>query len=200
MAPRIRMSRNSSRKPPGLDRWHFYPGEVARILRLEGLDYRQLRMLFRIIRQQAGSTDPLGRGWSRFTFRDLVALKTALLLAGGEEALAAGRRLRLQDLQEVCRRLREDLGLVSPLTEIAFRRRGRTIVAQVHGLLFEPLSGQLLLAEVESAVEDYLNEHPTNLTPGEKEELRARLRSDVQEVRKATFKPQQSKARVEIRF
>src|SRR5438128_1234562 len=73
----------------------YFPGEAARILRLKGVDYRQLRRLFRIVAR----TSPLGAEsvkakkwtWSRYEFKDLVALRTAVRLAQ-----SAGGRLEMK--------------------------------------------------------------------------------------------------------
>jgi|tagenome__1003787_1003787.scaffolds.fasta_scaffold20976291_2 hypothetical protein len=199
MAPRIHTRKPSPKTPLDLDRGYFYPGEVVRILKLEGVDYRQLRELFRIVREQAGSPSPEGQKWARFTFRDLVALNTAIRLAGGKEALAVGRRLRLQDLKRICSRLR-DLGLNSPLTEIAFRRRGKTVIAQVDGVSFEPVTGQMLLAEVEGALERYLNENPGRLTGTKGRELRDRLQRETLEMEEALWSAKNSVGRLEVSF
>lgn len=158
MAPRIPTRYPPTAKPAENVRSSFYPGEVARILGLEGVDYHQLRRLFRLVRKQAGSESPETRKWSRFTFKDLVAIKVAVALAGGAEALSKGRHLRLRDVEHTCERLREAFGLENPLTEVILRRRGKITVAHVQGLWFEPTNGQMVLAEVEDAVEQYLQE------------------------------------------
>ena len=158
MAPRVRTNQHSPTKPAEIIRSSFYPGEVARILGLEGVDYHQLRRLYRLVREQASLEIPGARKWSRFTFKDLVSLKVAVALAGGKEALSKGRHLRLKEVERTCQRLREDFGLENPLAEVVLRRRGKNTVARVQGLWFEPTSGQMVLAEVEEAVERYLQE------------------------------------------
>jgi hypothetical protein len=199
MAPRIRTRRPSPKTPLDLGRGYFYPGEVVRILKLEGMDYRQLRDLFRLVREQAGSPSPHKRQWARFTFRDLVALNTALHLAGGKEALAPGRRLRLYDVERICARLR-DLGLTRPLTEIAFRRRGQTVIAQVDGISFEPQTGQMLLVEVEESLERYLKENPSRLAGKKGQELQTSLRRETQEMEEAISGAKSAVGRLEVTF
>lgn len=199
MAPRVRVPQAFPKKPLDLSRGYFYAGEVARILKLEGMDYKQLRDLFEVVREQMGSPMTRDGKWSRFTFRDLVALKAALGLAGGKEALAPGRRLRVQDVRRICAQLR-DLGLNNPLTEVAFRRRGRAVIAQVQGLLFEPASGQMLLTEVEEAVEQYLSENPQRLAGRRGRELQARLEQDARELKETAPSAQSSDARLEVSF
>lgn len=179
MAPRIRTGQDAP-KPAEVVRASFYPGEVAWILGLEGVDYHQLRRLFRLVRKQSSSPGPEARQWSRFTFRDLVALKVALSLAGGKEALSKGRHLRLKDVERVCHRLREDFGLENPLTEVVLRRRGRSAVARIQGLWFEPASGQMVLTEVEEAVERYLDERREGKTSS------TGLRKQAAEIRRRT--------------
>jgi hypothetical protein len=199
MAPRIRTREGPPRRPLDLSRGYFYPGEVVRILKLEGVDYRQLRRLFKIVREQAGS--PVSEeddGWSQYTFRDLVAIKAALELAGGKEALSRGRRLRLQVVKEVCLRLRGVLGLSSPLTEILFRRMGRAVIAQVQGLLFDPSSGQLLLTEVVEVLERYLAEDPFPAEGARVEELRARVAQEARAIREALPAERRSENPVEV--
>lgn len=200
MAPRIQIRPKAPRRRPDPDRWYFYAGEVARILKLDGLDYRQLRALFRIVREQAGSATPDRGEWARFTFRDLVALRAALLLAGGEEALAPGRRLRLKDVAHICRRLREGLGIDSPLTEVAFRRRGKTVVARAQNLLLEPASGQLLIAEVQEALERYFAEHAPKLEQEKRNELRAKLQTDVMAMKEESSESPVPVADLEVAF
>jgi hypothetical protein len=184
MAPKIRTVREHTPKSPAkIDRGYFYPGEVVRILGLEGLDYHQLRRLFRLL---AGSGEP-GAGtnnkWARFTFRDLVGLKAAIYLGGGVEALQPGRRLRLKEVERICKRLREEFGVLDPLVEVAFRRDGRAIVAQVQGVSFEPLSGQLVIAEAEKAVARYLESRPDRTAGKSGRAFKRKLRQDVEELR-----------------
>jgi hypothetical protein len=173
----------------------------VRILGLEGLDYRQLRRLFRIVRQQAGLPVPEGREgrrWARFSFQDLVALKAAVQLAGGEEALNAGKRLRLADVEHICSRLR-GLGIASPLTEIAFSRRGKAVVARVDGLVFEALSGQVLLAELDAGFEKYLRGYSTRDT-GQETDLRQQWKEETMRWRQAGSQRELVAASIEVLF
>jgi len=186
MAPRIRISPEQLPKSPAsIDRGYFYPGEVVRILGLEGLDYHQLRRLFRLVAAPVGSAAATSPKWSRFTFRDLVGLKTAIFLAGGTEALQLGRRLRLKEVERICEWLRKEFGVLNPLSEVAFRRDGRRIVAQIQGLSFEPISGQLVLSDTERAVGLYLEGRPDR-TAGERGQVLERtLRRDIEKLRQA---------------
>jgi hypothetical protein len=184
MAPRIGTRSTAPKRPADLSRGCFYPGEVVRILGLHGVDYRQLRQLFRIAKKQsADGAAPVGRQWARFSFQDLVAVKTAFHLAGGVEALQRGRRLRLTDVELICDRLRRDFGLSNPLTEIVFRRSGKTILAKVQGLWFEPATGQMALAEVQEAIGRYLDESAGG-TRGRRNELRRRLKKEARELKR----------------
>lgn len=57
MAPRIPTHQRPLTRP-SRTRSFFYPGEVARMLGLEGVDYYQLRRLFRLVREQSSSASP----------------------------------------------------------------------------------------------------------------------------------------------
>ena len=100
-------------------------------------------------------------------------------------------------MEHICNRLRNDLGLSQPLAEIAFRRRGRTIIAQVEGIVFEPANGQMILAEVEAAMEQYLNEHPVRLAEGEV--LRMKLKQEAKDLRESAGS-RRSEGRIEVSF
>lgn len=108
-----RRTPDTTGKPPtrrAADGTYFYASEVVRILGLQGIDYAQLRRLLRLARTSNAQPD---RRWARFTFEDLVAIRSAVQLAGGTEALAEGRRLQLAELERACERLRE-LGIERP--------------------------------------------------------------------------------------
>src|SRR5437762_274536 len=103
----------------------FFPGEVARILGLGEIDYRQLRELWNLVSGPNKKT--LKKKWARYNFRDLVLIRNAIHLAGGPEALRLGRRLRVKQLSRVVELLRTDLGLPDPLTQIRLERFGSSI-------------------------------------------------------------------------
>jgi hypothetical protein len=73
-------------------------------------------------------------------------MRVALKLAGGPEALVPGKRLRLRRVQVVCDALRDRYHLSNPLAEALLHQDGARIVAQVSGIRFEPVTGQLRLA------------------------------------------------------
>lgn len=107
MAPRIH---DHQKTPPSHRvltqvRGYFYPGEAARILGLDGIDYHQLRKLL-LIASGIALTPGQSRKWARFTFRDLVTVRTSVMLAGGVGALRRGRHLRLKRVREACDALR----------------------------------------------------------------------------------------------
>jgi hypothetical protein len=85
------------------------------------------------------------------------------------------------------------------LPEVVFRRRGRTIIAQVEGVLFEPASGQMLLTEVEEAVERYLKESCERIEGVKGEEVRERLQLEAQEVRES-LTVRVAPPRIEVRY
>lgn len=136
----------------------FFPNEAVRILGLERVDYRQLRRLFELVRTASG-TSFTGRKWSRFSFRDLAALRVAIDLAGGIEALRSGRRLRLKPIEDACRVLRDRFGLSSPLTQARLYREGRVVVAELAGQHFVPQSGQLVFGTLRGAVRRHVETH-----------------------------------------
>lgn len=148
----------------------FYPADVVRILRLEGIDYAQLRRILRLVRGPGEA--PRSRSWARFNFQDLVGVKVAIELAGGVEAIAQGRRLRIGDVELVCARLRRE-GFDRPLTEVALRRQGSTIVAEVGGIKYQPLTGQVVLRDVKNAVSSFLDHQPSTAMTRRKEMRKA---------------------------
>ncbi|MGH2719532.1 MAG: hypothetical protein ACRDJU_13280 [Actinomycetota bacterium] len=152
MAPR---TPDCTTKPPSAradGAAYFYPTEVVRILGLRGIDYAQLRRLLRLVRP-AGSQP--SRGWARYSFEDLVAVRVAVGLAGGREALAQGRRLQIAEVERACARLHE-LGIARPLLEVPLRREGRAVLAECQGMTFRPATGQLALTEVSDRIHEFL--------------------------------------------
>src|SRR6266446_3396355 len=103
----------------------YFPGEAARILRLKATDYHQLRRLFRILAktspEETAAKAKKKWTWSRYEFRDLVALRTAVRLAQ-----RAGGRLDMKSVEDTCGVLRKLFGLASPLTEVQLERMSDT--------------------------------------------------------------------------
>jgi hypothetical protein len=127
----------------------YYPGEVARILKLK-LDYHQLRRLFELLGASPDTNSrggERGRGWSRYTFRDLVALRMAVKLARNERG-----HLDLRLLAKACATLRNEFGRLSPLTDTQLERAGDTIIARIGGRLFDARTGQRLIDGVITSV------------------------------------------------
>jgi hypothetical protein len=131
--PRVREDRDG----------YFFPNEVARLLGLEGLDYRQLRRLFLLVTRSRGQVPP--RRWARFDFRDVAALRAAVSALGGVDVIRRSRRLRLAPLEFACEVLRREFDLSSPLTQARLLQVGRDVLVQLDGARFAPDSGQLLL-------------------------------------------------------
>jgi hypothetical protein len=132
----------------------FFPGEVARLLGLEGVEYDQLRKLFVLARLLRGEPHP-GRRWSRFTLGDLAAVEVLVALGGGREQLVAGRRLVLGEVVKACRALRVS-GIPNPLLQVPMVRVGRRVFAQVDDYLVEPTTGQLALGHVGDRLAEFL--------------------------------------------
>ena len=119
----------------------YYPGEAVRLAGIKGLNYRQLRRLFDIVKGKRATS----QAWARFTFRDVVALKVAYTLAKGKKTNHRRPRLHLQEVEVACETLRRRYAIRDPLTQVKLAwDRGR-IVAKFEGVHFEPSSGQLLL-------------------------------------------------------
>jgi hypothetical protein len=135
----------------------FYPGEVVRILGLEGMDYQQLRELWRLI---SPAKNMPTRKWARYTFKDLVILRNAIELAGGREALKLGRRLRVKQLSRVLQALQSQFGAQDPLTEIRLERAGSLILAHMSGGKFDPVKSQYVFPEIMRGVDRYLKTPP----------------------------------------
>lgn len=133
---------------------YLYPGEVARALAIDVIDYAQLRWFYRLIRSQSDQPEP--PGWSRYTFTDMACLLIALDLCNGPEALLPGRRLLRSNLGVACQSL-VDQGISNPLLRVRMVRRGRRIFAEIDGLFLEPGSGQLLLEDVSQRVNHYFD-------------------------------------------
>jgi hypothetical protein len=168
VAPKDRVI--NSREPTVIG--YFYPREVASILEVPEIDYHQLRRLYELARSQAGQ--PIPKGWARFTLRDVAAIRVAIALTpGGTQAIQTpGRRLRLAPIEHACAALRA-LGVANPLLEVTLHLYGRSVVAEINGELFDPVSGQIALRGAYSTTSRFL------LTRGIRDaDLQARLRDE----------------------
>lgn len=121
---------------------YFFPNEVAHMLRIVDIDYHQLRRLFRLVREQSGTT--LNTGWSRYTLTDIAAVEVAIRLCGGKDKLGRGRRLRIKPVQDACMALHQQ-GIANPLLDVPLARQGQRILAYVGGTLYDPVTGQTAL-------------------------------------------------------
>ncbi len=160
MAQRLR-DRSGTRSPRPRTRddlageGYLFPGEVAEMLGCQKIDYHQLRRLFRLVRAQAAA--PVReRKWARFTLKDIAALRIALDLCGGVPALEEGRRLAITPLERACEALRGQ-GVGNPLLDVPMTRQGTVVFAEINGLLFDPVNGQLTLKDSRDLVERYLD-------------------------------------------
>ena len=162
----------------GLPQGYFFPGEVARVLAIDVIDYRQLRRFYKLIRAQSDHSVP--EGWSRYTFTDIAALVVALEICGGLEALQPGSRLVLADLHKVCQRLVEQ-GIWNPLLRVGIGRRGRSLTITLDGMITEPDSGQLLMESMATKVDLYFDD-----TLLRDRELAQSLRSEIARFRDRT--------------
>jgi hypothetical protein len=143
------------------DEGYFYPGEVVRMIGLEGADYRQLRTLFRLARASIDLPLPApadgNAKWSRFTLTDISRILVLVELTGGRKVVnrEIKGRLYFDGIQEACRQLR-DLGFTDPLLQVPMRRRGRSVVAIVEDVLIDMNTGQTLFDTAESLVAENL--------------------------------------------
>lgn len=122
----------------------FAPGEFARLVGAPELNYRQFDELLALVKVD---DDRRRRGCpATLSFRDLVALRTAFELAGGTEAIHAGRNLRYTRVAKACQRLREEYGVNDPLVEVRLEREGARVIAVLDGVRFEVTTGQVVMA------------------------------------------------------
>jgi hypothetical protein len=177
MAPALR-EKELSRKPARRSRQDglFFPREAAHLLGIPGIDYRQLRRLFALIRYRRSVP---ARRWSRFTFRDLIALRVAVQLLGGVNAVNSRGYLQIGRLERVLERLRGVYGIEDPLTQVLLHRQDKVVVAQFRGVHFEVGTGQLSLfsADVSRAIATL----PT-ASASERRSLRGALRRELAEI------------------
>lgn len=104
-----------------------------------------------LVRRQAGLE--VRPGWARLSLRDVAAMAIAVRLAGG--GLTEGqpsRRLELGAIERACAAL-QDRGIANPLLDVRMVRHGRSVMALVHGELFDPTNGQLALQLSREALE-----------------------------------------------
>jgi hypothetical protein len=136
----------------------FYATEAVRILKVEGVDYEQLRRLHRLVAPTEARA--AGARWVRFTEEDLVAAAVAIELLGGPGAFGQGRRLPWQAVEKACEMLRNHYGVARPLHDARLSREGNRIVAHHEGLVFEPVTGQSVLDSVEAGMRAYSRTTP----------------------------------------
>lgn len=130
--------------------------DVVALLGLEGIDYGQIRELYKFIRSQAGT--PLEKGdrrWARFSPVDIACMDALIPLCGGVEALAEKRRLRVVPVRRACIWLRA-VGFTNPLLEVPMKREGDRVYVWVDGLVVESVSNQMVLNMPESVEVSYV--------------------------------------------
>jgi hypothetical protein len=159
---------------------YFFPGEVARILAIDVIDYRQLRRFYRLIREQSDHAVP--SGWSRYTLTDIACLAVAIEICGGPEALEPGSRLVLAKLERVCQLLVQQ-GISNPLLRVSIGRRGRSITVDLDGVVTEPETGQIIMEAASKEADHYFSD---SLLRDRK--LARALRAEIDQFRKKTKK------------
>ena len=129
---RQRQSRTAPSDLPSAPLQHFGSADVARIV---GLSAAALRTL---VRQGHVSPERGPRGALRFTFQDMIALRTARALG------AAG--LPTRRISRALRELRQHLPAQLPLSGLSIRAGGEHVIVREAGSEWEGGSGQYLLA------------------------------------------------------
>jgi hypothetical protein len=137
----------------------FYATEAARILKVDGIDYVQMRRLYRLVAPAEALA--AGTRWIRFTEEDLVAAATAIDLLGGPKVFGRSQRLPWQRLENACGLLRSHYGIERPLHDARLTRMGDRIVAHHEGLTFEPASGQRVFSVLEASMRAYSRVTPS---------------------------------------
>ena len=102
---------------------------------------------------------------------DLVALRLAVELCGGRQALRTGRHMRIRELEAACDRLRQ-AGVERPLIQVELRRAGSSVVASVDGVVFRPFDGQLVIREVADGLGELVDDLARGGPPGEVRQIR----------------------------
>ena len=164
MAPKVKVRRAPVLQPETLS--EFRPGNVVTVLGLGGIDYRQLRRLAKVACPNAVKDG----SWGRYSFRDMVALRAAFELAGGMDAIKAGRRLSIQRVRQTVDAARRRFGVDDPLVQLKLSLHGRRVVASYRGVVLEPATGQLEMVYAATL-------ERTEVASLTKSELRRHLRS-----------------------
>jgi tetratricopeptide (TPR) repeat protein len=129
---RQRPDADAARRAPGAPLQHFGTADVTRIV---GISAAVLRSL---VRERHVSPERGARGALRFTFQDLIALRTARALT---TAGLPTRRIT-RALRELRRHLPEQL----PLSGLSIRAGGEHVIVREAGAEWEGGSGQYLLS------------------------------------------------------
>jgi hypothetical protein len=163
---------------------YFYPGEVAKLEGFTNIDYRQLRRLFKLVRYQADEAVSTAGAWSRYTLRDIAALRIAVGLCRISDEVES-KYLLISPLERACKALK-DQGVENPLLDVPMIREGRTIFAEVDGVRVDPTTGQMQLHDVRDAVRDYLDASDLTVPAAEKSAVRFAVTRESQRRRERT--------------
>lgn len=121
---------------------YVFVGEAAELLGVKA-DYRQMRRMHRLVREQAGLDPPEG-SWTRYSLTDLACMEALIHACGGPAVFERGQRLRLGAIGRTCAWL-NSLGFDNPLLQVPMRLEGRSAVVLLDEILTQPETGQLLL-------------------------------------------------------
>lgn len=164
-------------------RAYFYPHEVAEILAVSELDYRQLRRL----REAVATVPSVARGWARFSLADVAAVQIGLNLSGGIGRLARGSRLSVAPVEAACSALRA-IGYACPVLQVDMIRVGSRILAQIDGNFVDPLNGQTVMSGLSGALTETLQTTRTFLASrGFGDDVWASFAEDLREIEETKF-------------
>lgn len=119
---------------------------ARRLLNIEDCcSSRRLRRLAEMLRDVAPPS-PAPNGWTRLSPHELARIAVAIDLSGGLAALRDGRLRRLTTLLAACAALRaHPYGYSDPLLDVKMFRIGGQVLAEVEGVLLDPVGGQAVL-------------------------------------------------------
>jgi hypothetical protein len=140
---------------PHPEKGQFFPGEVARMLKIESLDYRQLRSIYQLVREQAGHTyQP--KEWARFSYDDIAAALEVVRICIESRGLDTKVRftLVLLHLRKACLKL-QGSGFTNPLLQLRLQLVEGRVIAEIDGATLDAETGQQLIDLAALRVTDF---------------------------------------------
>ena len=138
------------------DKGQFFPGEVAQMLNVPSLDYRQLRNIYRLVRIQAGH-EFRPKEWARFSYEDIAGALEVVRICVESQGLdtTMSFRLALARLSKACRNLRR-YGFSNPLLQVQLRIHDEQVIAELDGAVLDATTGQQLIDLADVRVSAFL--------------------------------------------